>query len=66
MASMATGTTYPGHDLLTGLRQLLRRLECRQMTVKQGSIDVTSEQIAFLRQEIVQLERTLLRLSGNE
>ena len=36
------------------------------MSVKQGSIDVTSEQIAFLRQEIVQLERTLLRLSGNE
>jgi len=49
-----------------GDRQLLRRLECRQMSVKQGSIDVTSEQIAFLRQEIVQLERTLLRLSGNE
>ena len=51
-------------DALTGLRQLLRRLECRQMSVKQGSIDVTSQQIAVLRREIEQLERMLSRLSG--
>ena len=43
---MATGTTNPGSDALTGLRQLLRRLECRQMSVKQGNTDVTSQQIA--------------------
>ena len=61
---MATGTINPGSDALTGLRQLLCRLECRQMSVKQGSIDVTSQQIAFLRREIAQLERTLSRLSG--
>jgi uncharacterized small protein (DUF1192 family) len=34
------------------------------MSVKQGSIDVTSQQIALLRREIEQLERTLSRLSG--
>ena len=61
---MATGTTDPGPDALTALRQLLCRLECRQMSVKQGSIDVTSQQTALLRREIEQLERTLSRLSG--
>jgi vacuolar-type H+-ATPase subunit I/STV1 len=61
---MATGTTNPGSDALTGLRQLLRRLECRQMSVKQGGIDVTSQQISLLRREIAQLERILSRLSG--
>ena len=34
------------------------------MSVKQGNIDVTSQQIALLRREIEQLERTLSRLSG--
>jgi hypothetical protein len=61
---MATGTTNPGSDALTGLRQLLCRLECRQMSVKQGGIDVTSQQISLLRREIAQLERILSRLSG--
>jgi hypothetical protein len=63
---MATGTTSPRSDALTGVRQLLRCLECRQMRVKQGNIDVTSQQIAVLRREIEQLERTLSRLSGKE
>ena len=63
---MATGTTNPGSDALTGLRQLLCRLECRQMSVKQGNIDVTSQQIAVLRREIEQLEHTLSRLAGKE
>ena len=61
---MATATTNRIVDVLTGLRQLLRRLECRQVSVKQGNIDVTSQQIAVLRREIEQLERTLSRLSG--
>jgi hypothetical protein len=61
---MATGTTNSGLDVLTGLRQLLRRLETRQVSVKQGNADVTSQEIAALRQEIEQLERTLLHLSG--
>jgi len=52
---MATGTTSLGSDALTGLRQFLCRLECRQMSVKQGNIDVTSQQIAVLRREIEQL-----------
>jgi len=52
---MAIGTTNPGSDALPSLRQLLCRLECRQMSVKQGNIDVTSQQIAVLRREIEQL-----------
>ena len=60
---MATGTTNQGSDALTGLRQLYR-LECRQMSVKQGGIDVTSQQIGLLRRKIAQLERILSRLSG--
>jgi hypothetical protein len=59
---MATGTTNPGLDVLTGLRELLRRLETRQVSVKQGNTDVTSQEIAALRLEIEQLERTLSRL----
>ena len=51
----ATGTTTnPGIDVLTGLRELLRRLEYRQVIVKQGNADVTSQEIAALRQEIEQ------------
>jgi hypothetical protein len=50
-------------DALTGLRQLLHRLESRQMSVKQGGTDVTTREIAVLRREIEQLERTLSRLS---
>ncbi len=61
---MATRTTNPGLDALTGLRELLRRLETRQVCVKQGNTDVTSQEIAALRLEIEQLERTLSRLSG--
>ena len=61
---MATATTNRIVDVLTGLRQLLRRLESRQVSVKQGNTDVTSQEIAALRQEIEQLERTLSRLSG--
>ena len=61
---MATATTNRIVDVLTGLRQLLRRLECRQVSVKQGNTDVTSQEIAVLRQEIEQLERTFSRLSG--
>jgi hypothetical protein len=61
---MATGTTNPGLDVLTGLRELLRRLETRQVSVKQGNTDVTSQEIAALRLEIEQLERTLSHLSG--
>ncbi len=49
---------------MTGLRELLRRLETRQVSVKQGNTDVTSQEIAALRLEIEQLERTLSRLSG--
>ena len=60
---MATGTTNPGLDVLTGLRELLRRLETRQVSVKQGNTDVTSQEIAALQLEIEQLERTL-HLSG--
>jgi cbb3-type cytochrome oxidase cytochrome c subunit len=51
---------------LRGLRQFLRRLECRQIRVKQGGVDVTSQQIAHLRREIERLERTFSRLSGKE
>ena len=61
---MATGTTNPGSDALPSLRQLLCRLECRQMSVKQGGIDVASQQINLLRREIMQLERILSRLAG--
>ena len=61
---MATGTTNPGLDVLTGLCELLRRLETRQVSVKQGNTDVTSQEIAALRLEIEQLERTLSHLSG--
>jgi hypothetical protein len=61
---MATGTTSPESEELRGLRQYLRRLEYRQIRVKQGSIDVTSQQIAVLRRAIERLERTLSRLSG--
>ena len=61
---MATATTNRIVDVLTGLRQLLRRLESRQVSVKQGNTDVTSQEIAALRQEIEQLERTFSRLSG--
>jgi hypothetical protein len=61
---MATGTTNPGLDVLTGLRELLRRLETRQVSVKQGNTDVTSQEIAALRLEIEQLERTLSHRSG--
>jgi hypothetical protein len=61
---MATATTNRIVDVLTGLRQLLRRLECRQVSVKQGNTDVTSQEIAALRQEIEQLERAFSRLSG--
>ena len=63
---MATVTTNPGSDALTDLRQLLYRLECRQMSAKQGNIDVTSQQIAVLRREIEQLEHTLSRLAKKE
>jgi hypothetical protein len=34
------------------------------MSVKQGGIDVASQQISLLRREIVQLERILSRLAG--
>jgi hypothetical protein len=61
---MATATTNRIVDVLTGLRQLLRRLESRQVSVKQGNTDVTSQEIAALRQEIEQLERAFSRLSG--
>jgi hypothetical protein len=61
---MATATTNRRRDVLTGLRQLLRRLESRQVSVKQGNTDVTSQEIAALRQEIEQLERAFSRLSG--
>ena len=61
---MVTATTNRIVDVLTGLRQLLRRLESRQVSVKQGNTDVTSQEIAALRQEIEQLERTFSRLSG--
>jgi hypothetical protein len=50
-------------DALRGLRQLLNRLESRQMSVNQGGTDVTTREIAVLRREIEQLERTLSRLS---
>ena len=43
---MATATTNRIVDVLTGLRQLLRRLESRQVSVKQGNTDVTSQEIA--------------------
>jgi hypothetical protein len=42
---------------------LLRRLEYRELSMKQGNADVTSQEIAALQEEIEQLERTLLRLS---
>ena len=61
---MATATTNGIVDVLTGLRQLLRRLESRQVSVKQGNTDVTSQETAALRQEIEQLERMFSRLSG--
>ena len=61
---MATATTNRRHDVLTGLRQLLRRLESCQVSVKQGNTDVTSQEIAALRREIEDLERTFSRLSG--
>jgi len=61
---MATATTNRIVDVLIGLRQLLRRLESRQVSVKQGNTDVTSQEIAALRQEIEQLERAFSRLSG--
>ena len=61
---MATATTNRIVDVLTGLRQLLRRLESRQVSVKQGNTNVTSQEIAALRQEIEQLERAFSRLSG--
>jgi hypothetical protein len=61
---IATATTNRIVDVLTGLRQLLRRLESRQVSVKQGNTDVTSQEIAALRQEIEQLERAFSRLSG--
>jgi hypothetical protein len=50
-------------DALRGLRQLLNRLESRQMSVNQGGTDVTTREIAVLRRAIEQLERTLSRLS---
>ncbi len=65
MPIVATGTTNP-LDALTGLREMLRRLETCQVSVKQGNADVTSQEIAALRHEIEQLERALLRLSGKE
>jgi len=61
---MATATTNRRLDVLKGLRQLLRRLESRQVSVKQGNADVTSQEIAALRSEIEDLERTFSRLSG--
>ena len=61
---MATATTNRIVDVLIGLRQLLRRLESRQVSVKQGNTDVTSQEIAALRQEVEQLERAFSRLSG--
>ena len=63
---MATETSNLGLDVLRGMRELLRRLEYRELSMKQGNADVTSQQIAALRQEIEQLERTLLRLLGKE
>ena len=61
---MATATTNRKLDVLKGLRELLRRLEYRQVSVKQGNTDMTSQEIAALRREIEQLERTFSRLSG--
>jgi len=61
---MATATTNRRLDVLMGLRQLLRRLEYRSVSVKQGNTDVTSQEIAALRREIKDLERTFSRLSG--
>ncbi len=61
MPIVATGTTNPALDVLTGLREMLRRLETRQVSVKQGNADVTSQEIAALRHEIEQLERALLK-----
>ncbi len=66
MAIVATGTSNLRLDVLTGLRELLRRFEYRELSVKQGNADVTSQEIAALRHEIEQLERALLRLSGKE
>jgi hypothetical protein len=63
---MAPGTTNPGLDVLTGLRELLRRLETRQVSVKQGNTDVTGQEIAALQLEIEQLERTLTSLAKGE
>ncbi len=63
---MATRTTNPGLDVLTGLRELLRRLETRQVSVKQGNTDVTSQEIAALQLEIEQLERALTSLAKGE
>jgi hypothetical protein len=48
------------------MRELLRRLEYRELSMKQGNADVTSQEIAALREEIEQLERTLLRLSAKD
>jgi hypothetical protein len=61
---MATATTNRRRDVLTGLRQLLRRLESRQVSVKQGNADVTSQEIVALRSELEDLERTFSRHSG--
>ena len=61
---MATATTNRRLDVLKGLRQLLGRLESRQVSVKQGNADVTSQEIAALRSGIEDLERTFSRLSG--
>ena len=61
---MTTGSSNLEVDVLAGLRELLRRLECRELSMKQGNADVTSQQTAALRQEIEQLERMLLHLFG--
>ena len=55
------GITDPA-DALRGLRQLLHRLESRQMSVNPGGT-MTTREIAVLRREIEQLKRTLSRLS---
>jgi hypothetical protein len=63
---MATGSSNIEVDVLAGLRELLRRLEYRELSMKQGNADVTSQETAALRQEIEQLERMLLHVSGQE
>jgi hypothetical protein len=57
---MATGTSKLGLDVLASLPEFLRRLEYRELSVKQGNADVTSQEIAALREEIAKLERMLL------